>query len=294
MDYGKLVNHAFELSWKHKILWILGFFASTFFFSGSGLDEQIKSRPWEHWTELQLAILVLAVSAIVIIGLFLFIMQLISVAGLIEAVVRIENGQAYKLGEMFKVGARHFWRYLGLFCLFFLVTGSSIILLVGIIVLGFVFLHWYGLIILVLLLPILFAVIFFFGNMYSLAQREIVAGGLPVFDAVSEAYRLITRHLGPNIIMFFITFFLGIGIMLVGVLLLAAFAIPVLLVATVSTAALIVSLVIAIPVFLALAIMIEGCLGTFFNALFTLFYLELRKLTPRTMPTVDSTPSAQA
>ncbi len=291
MDYGKLVNHAFELSWKHKTLWVLGFFASTSFFGGGGFNEQIKNRPWEQWTELHLMILVLVGIAIFIIGMFLLVMQLISVAGLIEAVVRVENSLAYKLGEMFKVGMKHFWRFLGLFCLFFLITGSSIVLLVGIIVAGFVFLNWFGFIILVFILPIIFAVIFFFGNIYSLAQREIVIGNQPVFDAISDAYRLITHHLGPNIIMFFITFFLGIGMMMVGVLLLAAFAIPVLLIAVTSTVALVISLIIAIPVFLSIAIVIEGCLGTFFNALFTLFYMELRKLTPRTVPNVNPTSS---
>ena len=78
---------------------------------------------------------------------------------------------------------------------------------------------------------------------------------------------------------------------MVGVLLLAAFAIPVLLIAVTSTVALVISLIIAIPVFLSIAIVIEGCLGTFFNALFTLFYMELRKLTPRTVPNVNPTSS---
>jgi len=291
MDYGKLVNHAFELSWKHKILWILGFFASTFFFSGSGLDEHIKNRPWENWTELHLVIIILAVTAVVIIGMLLFIMQLISVAGLIEAVVRIENGKGFKLGEMFKVGIRHFWRFLGLFFIFFLLIGSLVILLVGVTMVSFVFLGMFGFVVLIPVLPLLFGVIFFFGNMYSLAQREIIVSGLPVFDAISEAYGLITHHLGPNIIMFLITFFLGIGIMLVGVLLLAVFAIPVILIATTSTLALVIALIVAVPVFLAIAIVVEGCLGTFFNALFTLFYLELRKLSPSTSPDVNPNPS---
>jgi len=43
----------------------------------------------------------------------------------------------------------------------------------------------------------------------------------------------------------------------------------------------IIALIVILPVFMALAIIIEGFLGTFFNSFFTYFYFELREKMPR-------------
>ncbi|UCD16465.1 MAG: hypothetical protein JSV44_08345 [Candidatus Zixiibacteriota bacterium] len=280
MDYGKLVNQSFEISWKYKSLWILGFFASVSFFTG-GLENHLKDRTWPTLSDIHIAIIILAVLTMAIIALFLFIMHLISVAGLIDGVFRVERGDGYRLRQLFKTGATHFWRFLGLFFIFFLITGSCIVFLVGGVVLAFVFLELVGFLVLLVAIPVGLGVIFFFGNMYSLTQREIVASKISLFDAISEAYQLLTKNLGSNILIFLITAFLGIAIFLISVLLMAAFAIPTLIIATMSLTALIIMLFVSIPVFIGIMVVVEGLLGTFLNSLFTLFYLELRKLTPR-------------
>jgi len=51
-------------------------------------------------------------------------------------------------------------------------------------------------------------------------------------------------------------------------------------------------LIIGIPLFLWVIIAIEGFLGTFFNTLMTLFYLEIRKITPlKNKSTLDTPPA---
>ena len=134
MDYGSLINRAFNLAWKHKMFWVLGFFAASWGYLG-GIDEKFPdiSHDWGHDFDFDphfieriidwmtcgpgIAIAIAIVGFFLLLGLVMFVLHLISVAGLIEGVVRVENGDSHKLKELFTVGARHFWRFLGLFFL---------------------------------------------------------------------------------------------------------------------------------------------------------------------------------
>lgn len=297
MDYSNLLQKSLNISWKHKILWILGFFAASSGFFSVFEKEDFGDIPagWFHNFDIStvheigdwltegplIAIGVSVIGLILLLVLGLFIMQLISVAGLIEGVNLIEQGREYKLKELFKTGGRYFWRFLGLFFISLLVGIIMVMLLIGPVVIGFIVFKVLGLLILIFIIPIGFAAVFFFGNIYSLAQREMVIYDTPLIDSITEGFRLLIKHVGPNIIIFLITLFLWMAIVISGVIIFAIFAIPIAIFSSMSLAFLIISLVFIIPVFLAVAIIVEGFLGTFFNSFFTLFYLALRKLTPK-------------
>jgi len=296
MNYGELIRRAFDLSWKNKSLWVLGFFAASMGTFG-GFQNQMpeKAGRWfpdinhdfsgtvAHWFEsnpgISIALVIFIVAVALALALFFFIMGLISVAGLIEGVNEIEGGRKYALGRLFKAGARYFWRFLGLFFIFFAIGLTFVIILILPVVLAFTLTGVLGVAALLLAIPIGLAGIFFFGNIYSLTQREIVPNETPVFKAMGEGYNLLIKHLGPNLIIFIINIFLWIAIMITGLLLVAIFALPLIFLTTLSTLVLVLVLIIAIPLFILAAIIIEGFLGTFFNSLMTLFYMELRKLT---------------
>ena len=127
----------------------------------------------------------------------------------------------------------------------------------------------------------MFIGIFISGNIYSLAQRDIVDNETPVFEAIGEGYHLLRKHLAANFIIFLIKIGLEIIIFITGAIIIAICAIPVVLVGLSSTSLLIITLLIVIPIFILIFMVVEGFLGTFFNSLLTFFYLELRKLTPR-------------
>nr|MBN2276511.1 hypothetical protein [candidate division Zixibacteria bacterium] len=297
MNYSNLVNRAFILSWKHKILWILGFFAASFG-TFSGLDDIIEYWSDKHsmdtdnyffeniidWfqnnPEISVALILFIVGAALLLGLILFVLGQISIAGLIEGVIRIEGGREYKLRQLFKVGASFFWRYIGLLFIFIGIGIVFGIVLIAPIVIAFVIAKVLGVLGILIGIPILFAGIFFFGNIYSLAQREIISNQTPVTRAIGEGYHLVVKNLGPNIVIFLIEMFLSIAIVIAGLIIIAMFAIPMYLLAAVSTLWLVLILLLGIPIFLWVIIVVEGFLGTFFNSLMTLFYIELRKITP--------------
>jgi hypothetical protein len=301
MDFGNLLNRALSISWKHKTLWVLGFFAASIGAFG-GIENQLpdKADKWfmkidpglsesvVDWFEINpgvsIALVLFIIAAVLALALIFFVLGLISIAGLVEGVNRIEEGKAYTLGQLFREGALYFWRFLGLFFIFFAIGIVCVIMLVLPIVLAFVVTGVFGLLVLLIAIPIGIAAIFFFGNIYGLAQREIVIYQTPVFEAISEGYSLLVKHLGSNIIIFLIETFLWIAIMITGLILIAVFAIPVVLIGYHSTLWLVLILLLTVPIFIFVAIVIEGFLGTFFNSLFTLFFMELRKLTPRDRP----------
>lgn len=297
MDYGGLINRAFSLSWKYKSLWVLGFFAASVATFG-GIENQLPDRAgkwfpdvnhnisgivsdWFHSNPgISIALVVFIVAMALALALFFFIMGLISVAGLIDGVNQIEGGRKYALGKLFKSGAGYFWRFLGLFFIFFAIGLTFVIILVLPVVLAFALTGVLGVVALLLAIPMGMAAVFFFGNIYSLTQREIVTNETPVFKAIGEGYNLLIKHIGPNLIIFIINIFLWIAIIIAGLILVAVFALPIVLLASLSTVILVLVIIVVVPLFILAAIVVEGFLGTFFNSLMTLFYMELRKLTP--------------
>lgn len=296
MDYGGLINRAFNLAWKHKTFWILGFLAASWGYLG-GLEDKFPNLSdnfnWGHDFDFEphlienisdwmtsgpgIALAIAMVGFFLFLGLVMFVLHLISVAGLIEGVVRVENGDSHNLKELFFAGVRQFWPFLGLFFLTFFAGGVYYALLVIPLIVAIIALKAFGLLFLIIFIPMAIAGMFLLSNLYSLAQREIVINGTSVFKAVGEVFQLLKNNLGPNIIIFFITTFLWIGIIICGLVLAIIFAIPAFIIGAWSTLFMIIALVVILPVLLSVAIVVEGFLGTFFNSLFTYFYLELRK-----------------
>ncbi|RKX30156.1 MAG: hypothetical protein DRP46_06050 [Candidatus Zixiibacteriota bacterium] len=301
MDYNNLLTRAFNLSWKHKVLWVLGFLATSMgYFGGFDLSDKHVFEKFHHWQynvggdftdriidwfefnpEISAALVLFIVAMLLLLFLIFFVLNLISIAGLIEGVYKIEREEPYRLGKLFKAGASFFWRFLGLFLLAVVVVVAVLFVIILPIVLAFIITPVLGVLALLIGIPVGIAAAFFFGNVYSLAQREIVAYQTPIIQAVGEAFHLLIKHIIPNLVIFLITTFLWIVIVIGATIIAILFAIPIMMLATQSVWILLGSLFVILPLFLLIAIVVEGFLGTFFNSLMTLFYLELRKLSPR-------------
>jgi hypothetical protein len=297
MDYGKLLRRSFDFTWKYKTLWVLGFFATSY----GSLTELLKKIPGQTdgWLESYhpgifdvvkdwilsapgIVVLTSLAGSLILLVLFFIVMHFISAPGLIKSVFQNERGVGCTLKSAFKSGTRYFWRFLGLFIiLFFTVIFFMAFLLVRPLIISIAAFDAWGLILLIFIIPIMFVGIFFSGNIYSLAQRDIVDNETPVFEAIGEGYHLLIKHLAANFIIFLIKIGLEIVIFIAGAIIIAICAIPAVLIGLSSTSLLIITLLIVIPIFILIFIVVEGFLGTFFNSLLTYFYFELRKLTPR-------------
>ena len=102
LEYGRLINSAFSLSWKHKSLWVFGFFA------GFGMNTQFDFSQEANESELQeligdiqnfsvdqiITFFGAALVLFAILGLIFFVTSLIASPALVDAVNRISRGAA--------------------------------------------------------------------------------------------------------------------------------------------------------------------------------------------------------
>ena len=306
MDYGKILKRAWEITWRWKILWILGFLAAlgngggggssggTSSYSGSG-DE------WGRWfghTYYEPEFTAGIIAAIVgigclalIIGIAIWVVSVIARGGLIAGVQQVEEEGQTSFKSAWRAGARRFWSLFGIS--FLAAIPIFILVVVGIVVLiamfagsGFAFTEsnvagglgiagsilcggalCCGLVIVTVILQ----------QIRVYAERAAVLEELGWIDAFVRGWNVLKANLGHTIIFWLI--FLAIGFALfvvVGVVLVATVAPFVAIVANIDPGAWL-----AVPIcFGGLIAIIVGSLisavvETYTSATWTLAYREM-------------------
>jgi hypothetical protein len=142
MDFGEILNRAWQIIWKHKVLWIFGILASCSdgggsFGSGSGnfnnnnhqtnfhIPPDIQRfydntfgnfQDWQTVLIIAAVVILILLVSLVITLLFIFL-GTIGKIGLIRGVVKAEQAAkestapAITFGELFKGGFPYFWRF---------------------------------------------------------------------------------------------------------------------------------------------------------------------------------------
>ena len=117
MDYGKILSRAWQITWRWKILWILGFLASIGQgFGSSGSSYQTRGDEWggpripeEAW------VVIAAVGCLaLLLGIALWVLSLIARGGLVTGVQQVEDDGATTLGSAWRAGVGRFWTLLGI------------------------------------------------------------------------------------------------------------------------------------------------------------------------------------
>ena len=129
MDYGNLLQRAWDIVWKNKFMFILGFFAalgsagggsrgnSNFNFSSSLDDFGLPSgamdsfeQYWAQFGAITIALIVLGV----VLAIVFWLIRLVAQAGLISSAARIDAGEKVSFGEAFSAGTESIGKMLGL------------------------------------------------------------------------------------------------------------------------------------------------------------------------------------
>ena len=125
MDYGELVTRAWNITWKNKFLWVLGFLAAlTSAGSNSNsfqytMDESDFVNNPEMAAQMGAMVMVM-MCVFMIIGLILWLLSVAARGGLIDGVNRIDDGETITLGEAFSAGTSKIWRLIGVYILAYL------------------------------------------------------------------------------------------------------------------------------------------------------------------------------
>ncbi len=215
-DFGYVLNRAWKITWKHKVLWIFGIFAGCGRGGGNGGGggggggEQF-SNGLEFGNEVQQfldqtgqwieknwwIILVIAIVFLLLIALAIFL-GTIGRIGLIKGTTLAEGGaESLAFGNLFRDSLPYFWRILGLSVLVglaFLVLLSPLIAF-GIVTAGIGFLCLLPL--LCILIPLLWAVM----AVVEQANAAIVIENLRIMDGLRRGWEICRSNVGAIVLM---------------------------------------------------------------------------------------------
>jgi hypothetical protein len=294
MDISAIFKRAWEITWKHKGLWVLGILANC---SGGGsrgssnvsripeyrfeggefpqIERWFHSVPEEAWIGIAIAIL----SGLLLLALVFWVLAAIGNGGLIAAFQMAETGGTVTLAGAFQQGISYFWKLLVIQLI--LGVASFIVLLPAIVggILLSVFTLGLGLLCLIpflcLLIPLGIALTIF----TLLTQIALIVEQLDIVSAFQRAWEVLRSKIGEVIVMGLI---LGVGGFIVGFVL----ALPFVLMAlpfvtgmivgteTSSLAGLTVT-VVGILLYIPILLVASGILRTFITGSWTLTYRSL-------------------
>lgn len=299
MDYISIVKRAYEITIKHRYLWIFGIFAGGLAggFRGFNLNLPSESQNQnfdktlpdftqkiaDFWTQYWGVVVVLGILLFLFILLW-WIMAVISQGALLGSVEEIEKHKENNFSTGFRFGWHKFWKV-------FLTS-----LIFGLAILISLIVWWLPVILFIIakayVLAVLYGLLFFLadlvlwvvlGFVYPYTLRIAVLEDKGVIEAYRDSWDFFQKHWKEIIIMYLfllaISIGIGIGLFIVGLVLAALlFGIGLALYLASQIAAYLFAGV-AILAFGILMLVVGGVINTFSSSVVTLTYLELKKRT---------------
>ncbi len=288
-DFGEVLSRAWQITWKHKVLWIIGllfgFFVSMMFplmFSPLLFPILVER------SNMDLALVFLGIFVLVF---FLFVLILYPVSVLAQTSLTLgvldaeQGGEHFSVSELIKRSLPFFWRVLGLMLLFAagMTLAIFIIQLIGLLLTIVTF--GVGAICMAPLSFLMYPIIY--GSMVWMEQamNGIIVDKLTVTDAARQGWDLLRKNALPlGLLALIIYFGVGIitGIVLVPIVI-PAFMLPLgFLEHEVNWVMLSISAV-CIVVFIPLFAILSGVSLVFTKSAWVLTYLRLTR-SPKLQP----------
>ena len=309
MDYGRILRRAWEITWRWKILWILGFLASLGqggWGGNSGASYTGDTEDLSRWgIEMPsgeviagiIGVIVAVACLAILIAIALWVISVIARGGLIAGVQQVEDEGQTTFGSAWRVGVHRFWSLFGISVL----AALPIIILVvlGIVVMGLLIAGTVGAVDRaaeiggalggislaifggafccgMILIGIVLAQI----QIY--AERAAVLEGLGWIDAFKRGWEVLKDNLGPTILFWLIFLVIGLIVGVIIVTALAGIGLPI--GAILASMNLDVGPWLLAPIccggilFVIVAALISSVVNTFTSATWTLVYREMTGL----------------
>jgi hypothetical protein len=258
MDFGKVLGRAWEITWRWKFLWVLGFLASLGEYRNASQSSytidwgEFERYGWrvdswrldpfaeEFFAAISAAILGL-ICVLFIIAIALWVISVISRGGLIGAVQQIEEEGSTSFRRAWAVGVKKFWTLFGLGVLTLLPT--IILVIIGVIGFGLGIAAGVGLLdvseaagITTIVISSLTCVCVLICGMIILVivleqiriygERAAILEDLGWIDAFVRGWQVLKENLGATIILWLIFFAIGIVIFAISFVILIAVSAP--------------------------------------------------------------------
>jgi hypothetical protein len=142
MDYGKVLSRAWEITWRWKVLWILGFLASLGRGTGStgNTGYTMDSNNWQWGPGYRVPPEIIGILAAVgclavLIAIAIWVISIMARGGLIAGVQQVEEEGSTSFLDAWRVGRDRFWTLFGISILAFIPAFLLILIGVGVLVL---------------------------------------------------------------------------------------------------------------------------------------------------------------
>jgi hypothetical protein len=307
-NFGEVLTRAWQIIWKHKVLWIFGILAScgrggggnggggnsggNNGFNGSGPDLPPQVMRWFQMIEENMTtIIVVGLALICIIWVITIFLSTIGKIGLIRGTQQAEGGaESLIFGQLFSESMPYFWRMFGLS----LIVGLPFLFVFGALIAGLVVFAisasggndtaGLGIAAMVplligcvcLLIPVMFVV----NMIIRQSERAIVLEEMSVMPALSRGWEVFRKNLGPIILM---TIILGVIGFIIGLVI----AIPVFIIVFPAVAAYAVGgaenttplifMGVCMCLYIPVALVLQGIMVAYIESAWTLTYMQLNK-----------------
>jgi hypothetical protein len=229
MDYGKILSRAWEITWRWKVLWILGFLVTLGQgWGGGNSGYSIDSSDWPRWYVADVStpfwvILAIIACVAILIGIALWVISVMARGGLIAGVQQVEDEGSTSFLKAWRVGVSRFWTLFGISIL----TALPILILVvlGIAVLILLITGTVGIFdtseaagITGIVASVLCCGAFCCGailvgivldQIRVYAERAAILEGLGWIEAVKRSWEVLKNNLGPTILFWLIFLVVG-------------------------------------------------------------------------------------
>ncbi|MCJ7578300.1 MAG: hypothetical protein MUO91_07600 [candidate division Zixibacteria bacterium] len=280
MDYGGLVKRAIDIMWKFKYLWLFGLFLEFGAGGGGGagrVPDKFKVSITDFFGSISLSVVILLILVGLVVFLLYLILSIISQGGLIHCVSKIEKGENPALRDGWNMGVKNFWRILGIGILILILVLGSMAITFGPFVILLIVSKTLGLLSLIIFIPLFLVLLIPIALIELYANRVCIIEGKGIFDSIAGGWEMLKSNLGKSLVLALIgiisTIVYIIGFLIVGLIL----AIPFIVLGAIN---LFWGIALGVLVGLIYLAITSGIWGAFIDSLWTLAYLEMKKLKP--------------
>jgi hypothetical protein len=301
-NFGDVLSRAWQIIWKHKVLWIFGIFAGCSRGSGSfrgnsgggggGSGGQLPPefmRIFQFIQQNLVTFIVVGCILILLIWAITIFLGTIGKVGLIRGTYQAEGGvDKLIFGQLFSESTPFFWRVFGLS----LIVAVPILVVFAALIAGFAAfaisasngsdaarVGVFGLLPLLigcvcLLVPVMFVV----GMIIRQAENAIVLENMPVLPAISRGWEIFRANLGPIILMAIILAVVGVVAGLIIAIPILAIVVPAAITFAVNRAENWTPMIFAgvcLCLYIPVAWLLNGILTAYTESAWTLTYMRL-------------------
>ena len=305
-NFGEVLTRAWQIIWKHKILWVFGILAScgrggsgggsgaNSNFQSQGSDGNLPPQVLRWFQTIQdnlTTIFIVAIALICIILIISFFLSVIGKVGLIRGTSQVDDGaERLVFGQLFSESVRYFWRMFALSLILGLPVLTLIFGILGVFGFGMfaagndseaAALSFVGILPLMigcfcLLVPVMFVL----GMIFRQAENAIVLEERDVLPSISRGWEVFKNNLGPVILM-------AIILAVIGLIVNFVIAIPIILAVFPAIFAFAIGagqnptplylMGVCLCLYIPVALVVQGIITAYTESAWTLTYMRLTK-----------------